>query len=103
MRLDLNSGLRYDLTILSDYYYFFYILRKVRMNTTINRVYVHTLGDSTLDNVYWMLDSDGKNIQEAKAQSVEGQLKAKLSDAGDRTYKVVSHAYAWIYHLLIDR
>ncbi|MBA3239048.1 MAG: hypothetical protein H0T62_11970 [Parachlamydiaceae bacterium] len=59
----------------------------------MNPIYVHTLGDSTLDNVYWMLDEQGKNIEEAKAQSVEGQIQAKLQEDNDDLYQVISHAY----------
>lgn len=44
---------------------------------------VHTLGDSTLDNLYWTLLKDRST---AEAQSVEGQLQAK-------GYQVESHAY----------
>lgn len=62
-------------------------------NKLSNENYVHTLGDSTLDNVYWMLDEEGKNIDEAKAKSVEGQLQTKLILGNNETYKVVSHAY----------
>ncbi len=70
--------------------------------------YVHTLGDSTLDNLYWMLD-DAKVeklyrslpsedrwesfvdqadplVQEAKQRSVEGKLREK-------GHQVFSHAY----------
>ena len=40
--------------------------------------YVHTLGDSTLDNLYWEIDEDGKNLETAKNKSVEGQLQTRL-------------------------
>lgn len=53
-------------------------------------VFVHTLGDSTLDNLYWMLNQDGSNLEEAKQNSVEGQLQTCL---GSDNYEVVSHAY----------
>lgn len=43
-------------------------------------IIVHTLGDSTLDNFYWV----GK-----KEDTVEGQLEAKLGSE----YEVISHAY----------
>lgn len=59
----------------------------------MNPIYVHTLGDSTLDNVFWMLNSNGSNVEEAKAQSVEGQLQAKLQEGSNDLYEVVSHAY----------
>lgn len=52
-------------------------------------VHVHTLGDSTLDNLYWMLGGNGDNLEEAKQASVEGQLQEQLGTG----YKVVSHAY----------
>ena len=55
-------------------------------------MYVHTLGDSTLDNVYWMINSEGNNIQEAEGDSVEGQLQACLNSEGG-SYTVVSQAY----------
>ncbi|NGX38155.1 MAG: hypothetical protein K1000chlam2_01327 [Chlamydiae bacterium] len=48
--------------------------------------YIHTLGDSTLDNLYWMLQNF--DIKDAKLHSVEGVLQT-LADG----YKVVSHAY----------
>ncbi|MGD2169405.1 MAG: hypothetical protein PVI40_04100 [Chlamydiota bacterium] len=50
---------------------------------------VHTLGDSTLDNLYWLLKGDGSNLQEAIGNSTEGQIQEKLGDQ----YQVVSHAY----------
>src|SRR3569832_1848694 len=48
---------------------------------------VHTLGDSTLDNLFWLIDKNGTNLEEAKKASVEGQLQT-LSG-----YEVISHAY----------
>ncbi len=57
------------------------------MSTT----YVHTLGDSTLDNLYWMLDSKEIDADQAKRNSVEGQLQERLNSQGN--YQVVSHAY----------
>jgi hypothetical protein len=54
--------------------------------------YVHTLGDSTLDNIYWMLNADGRNADDAKDLSVEGQLQKKLDENG-KDYEVISHAY----------
>lgn len=59
----------------------------------MNTIYVHTLGDSTLDNVYWMLNQNGTNIEEAKAQCVEGQLQTKLNEGNHHSYQVISHAY----------
>ena len=52
--------------------------------------YLHTLGDSTIDNLYWLLGENGSNLKEAKAASVEGLLKKKLETS---KYQVVSHAY----------
>lgn len=54
--------------------------------------YVHTLGDSTLDNFKWMLD-DESDATQAKLNSVEGQLQERLNHKGHSTYRVVSHAY----------
>ncbi|MCE5293668.1 MAG: hypothetical protein LLF94_03515 [Chlamydiales bacterium] len=51
-------------------------------------VYVHTLGDSTLDNVYWMLRQD-VSVKTAKERSVEGQLQGLLG----QKYKLKSHAF----------
>lgn len=55
--------------------------------------YVHTLGDSTLDNLYWLLNTDGTNHDEAKKTSVEGKLAEKLNKGSSTPYEVVSHAY----------
>jgi hypothetical protein len=55
--------------------------------------YVHTLGDSTLDNLYWMLNSKGSNETQANNDSVEGQLQKRLNTESLSTYQVVSHAY----------
>ena len=46
--------------------------------------YVHTLGDSTIDNLYWVI-GQGKT----KELSVEGHLQKGLGDQ----YEVISHAY----------
>lgn len=51
---------------------------------------VHTLGDSTLDNLYWMTNGRGDNLKDAEADSIEGKLQEKLGTQG---YLVVSHAY----------
>ncbi|MFI5344656.1 MAG: hypothetical protein ACHQUC_10615 [Chlamydiales bacterium] len=59
----------------------------------MNPIDVHTIGDSTLDNVYWLLNENGTNIQEAKTQCVEGQLQIKLNEGNNHLYQVVSHAY----------
>ncbi len=45
---------------------------------------IHTLGDSTLDNLYWMLQNNDLNT--AKKLSVEGQLR-------EMGHQVISHAY----------
>jgi hypothetical protein len=51
---------------------------------------VRLLGDSTMDDLYWLLNGDGSNVEEATAATVEGQLKQKL----DRhLYTIVNHAY----------
>ncbi len=50
---------------------------------------VHTLGDSVLDNLYWMVNGEGTNLDEAKDNSVEGQLQKQLG----QSYTVVSRAY----------
>lgn len=50
--------------------------------------FVHTLGDSTLDNLYWRL-LENSNLRAAKSTSVEGRLQTILG----RNFKVVSHAY----------
>lgn len=49
--------------------------------------YVHTLGDSTLDNLYWL--TERYNMQQAKSKSVEGLIKKKLGSS----HQVESHAY----------
>ena len=48
--------------------------------------YVHTLGDSTIDNLYWIIRLGGDNPKE---RSVEGRLQESLGDQ----YQVISHAY----------
>lgn len=59
--------------------------------------YVHTIGDSTLDNIYWMLNDFGSNAKEASDTCVEGQLQSRLNNprqGSDRdSYVVFSHAY----------
>lgn len=47
-------------------------------------IYLHTLGDSTIDNLYWMLKN--ADLCTAKSRSVEGILREK-------GHNVVSHAY----------
>ncbi len=54
----------------------------------MSKIFVHTLGDSTIDNVYWLLNKDGSNVEQAKKDSVEGSLKTNLG----KEYTVVSHA-----------
>ena len=57
-------------------------------------VYFHTLGDSTLDNLFWMLrEGDGVELGLAKKQSVEGQIIEKLKIDGGVHYNFISHAY----------
>jgi hypothetical protein len=52
--------------------------------------YIHTLGDSTLDNFFWMLHTSSLDPQKAKETSVEGILeKQGLKDG----YRFVGHAY----------
>lgn len=55
-------------------------------------IYVHTLGDSTLDNFYWMLKEYPESELDAKENSVEGQLKTNLNQNED-CYEIVSHAF----------
>lgn len=50
--------------------------------------YIHTLGDSTLDNLFWMLKDSDSNA--AYENSVEGQLQNLV---GNDEYAVESHAY----------
>jgi len=52
--------------------------------------YIHSLGDSTLDNLFWMLGKPGSTVKSAKESSVEGVLKERTKADN---YKVVSHAY----------
>lgn len=54
-----------------------------------NKIFVHTLGDSTLENTWWFLKGDGSNLKDAQEKSVEGQLQKHLGDG----FTVVSHAY----------
>jgi hypothetical protein len=49
---------------------------------------VHFLGDSTLDNVFWT-GLKKPNIEQAKADSIEGQLQKRLGNE----YEVLNHAY----------
>lgn len=51
---------------------------------------IHLLGDSTLDNIYWLLYGDGSNLEQAKVDSVEGQLASRLSSPSEL---VTNHAY----------
>lgn len=51
--------------------------------------HVYTLGDSTLDNLYWLINDDASNLEEAKESSAEGQLQEKLKG----THNVISLAY----------
>jgi hypothetical protein len=51
---------------------------------------LHTLGDSTLDNLFWTLEDCNFNVKNAKQDSVEGILQEHLKVD---QYEVVSHAY----------
>lgn len=51
--------------------------------------FIHTLGDSTLDNIYWTMQTSA-NTPEAYAKSVEGALQARVNNIG---YQVISHAF----------
>jgi len=51
-------------------------------------IHVHTIGDSTLDNLYWRL-IEKPNLKEAKTTSVEGRLQTILGCF----FKVISHAF----------
>jgi lysophospholipase L1-like esterase len=50
---------------------------------------VYLLGDSTLDNLYWLLDESGSNLEQAKSDSIEGHLGQKVGG----TYQVTNYAY----------
>lgn len=50
--------------------------------------HVHTLGDSTLDNLYWRLRAT-PNLETARTSSVEGRLQNILGHA----FEVISHAF----------
>jgi len=53
--------------------------------------FVHTFGDSTLDNYWWMSANHGHD--EAKKNSVEGQIVEKLNQDSSTNYELISHAY----------
>src|SRR5476651_1940692 len=55
----------------------------------VTKLYVDTVGDSTLENRYWHMNGTGTNLGEAIQKSVEGQLQNQLV----YEYEVVSHAY----------
>jgi hypothetical protein len=55
--------------------------------------YVHTLGDSTLDNYWWLINGNSTNKDDADATCVEGKLQKELYRSSSNTYQVVSHAY----------
>lgn len=60
----------------------------------MNTVYVHTLGDSTLDNLYWMLNNGEENdFIQGVEDCVEGQLQKGLNTELNFAYQVISHAY----------
>jgi len=54
---------------------------------------IHTLGDSTIDNLYWVINRDAPDVQEAKPQTVEGELQKKCLHDTTRKYEVISHAF----------
>jgi hypothetical protein len=55
---------------------------------------IHTVGDSTLDNLFWMLGDSRQNLKEAKARTVEGHLQRLCTnDDGAPRFRVVSHAF----------
>jgi len=59
------------------------------------KIYVHTIGDA-FDNLFHLL-KQGSPVEEAKRDSVEGQLQSQLNALGfpqGKAYEVVSHAYA---------
>ena len=55
-------------------------------------VCIHTLGDSTLDNLFWGIPHT-LDAQKAKSDSVEGQLQTLCNTDATRHYEVISHAY----------
>jgi len=60
------------------------------------KIYVHTIGNSIIDNLPYLLN-EGTPIEEAKNNSVEGQLQTQLDEldsSQEKKYEVVSHAYA---------
>lgn len=50
--------------------------------------HVHLLGDSTLDNVYWLINNQ-EDIPQAKNDCVKGQLETRLG----RSYQVEDESY----------
>ncbi len=54
----------------------------------MTKIVVRTIGDSTIDNGYWLLNKDGSNFEYAADNCVEGRLQSTLGDG----YRVVSHA-----------
>lgn len=54
--------------------------------------YVLTIGDSTIDNIFWLLNKKGSNYEEAEKNCVEGQLNTMLNGQ-KKSYKVKSYAY----------
>jgi hypothetical protein len=54
------------------------------------KTYLHVVGDSTLDNLWWRLDDTDSNLKQAEFTSIEGKLKfrGKVDN-----FEVVSHAY----------
>lgn len=60
-----------------------------------SKIYVHTIGNSIIDNLPFLLH-EGSSIEQAKKDSVEGQLQTQLNelDSTEKNYEVVSQAYA---------
>lgn len=50
---------------------------------------VHTLGDSTLDNLFWILRQNNHKLAKAKKSTVEGQLQKLCAN----NFQVISHAF----------
>ncbi|MGE0198723.1 MAG: hypothetical protein AB7N99_07650 [Simkaniaceae bacterium] len=52
----------------------------------MTQTYLHTVGDSTLDNLFWMIPWQG-TLEQAKKLTVEGRLESATA------FTVISHAY----------
>lgn len=53
------------------------------------KTFVHLLGDSTLDNVYWLIGNDSSSIPSAQEGCVKGQLATQLGEH----YQVEDESY----------